>query len=125
MPTPRRFAAAPWPAWVASVFARVSGRALPICLVGHQQQRRADGVERAGVGLLKALDDAGDLGAAGDVLAEEDHPGRLAVLNQRDQAGGRVQARVAVDHPLARQLLGRQRRSRRRRRQPPGRGRPD
>ena len=53
----------------------------------------------------KLLDDARDLLLAGDVLPEEDHSGGFTVLDQRDQAGRRGQARVTVDHPLAGQLL--------------------
>ena len=50
----------------------------------------------------------GDLGQARDVVAEEDHPSDLAVLDQGQQPGRRLEAVIAEDHPLARHLLRRE-----------------
>ena len=69
------------------------------------------GVHRVGagpVGGLQLRDDAGDLRLAGDVLAEEDDAAGLAVPDQPQQPGGRVEPGVAVDHALAGQLPVRQ-----------------
>jgi hypothetical protein len=100
-------------------------------LVGHQQQRNAaHGIQRAGVGPVELGDHAGDLGAAGDVAAEEDDPADLAVPDPVQQRGRRLEPGVAVDHPLARHLRRRERgqgvRARRgRARGRPGHGRAD
>ncbi len=83
----------------------------PAFLVGHEQQRVVpQRVVRAGVGLVQFGDDPGELRRAGDVAAEEDHPGDLAGPDPAQQAGGRGEPVVAVDHPLAGQLRGRERR---------------
>src|SRR4030081_3208975 len=111
MPTPCRLWAAPVPApaaWRggrrrADLLLGEHWRArqaayLPALLVGHQQQRRAHRVTWAGVGRLERPDHRADLRQAGDVVTEEDDAGGVAVPDQLEQGGRRVEAAVAVDH---------------------------
>ena len=121
---PRRFCAALLPAFAAG--GRGVGRLadLPLgeqrraghpadqaaLLVGHQQQRRADRVQRAGVGLVELRDDLGDLRLRWTTfwLKKMTPPASPCLISRSSPAGG-VRPRVAVDHPLARHLLERER----------------
>jgi hypothetical protein len=77
---------------------------LPTLLVGHEQQPVRCGALRGGGPEL--LHHTADLAEARHVLAEEDHPGRLAGTDPGEQALRRREARVGVDDPLPGGLPG-------------------
>jgi hypothetical protein len=74
----------------------------PAFLVGHQQQRHLHRALRLRLPQLR--DHPGDLGLAGDVLAEEDDPGHLPVADVGEQARRRRQAGIGADDPLPGEL---------------------
>ena len=130
MPRPRRLFPAPVPALVASVAGSADW---PICFSessGAPGRRRTFPPSWSVIKSSGALTGFWGLAAAclsvwmtaricattGYVVGEENDPGRLAVTDQREQAGRWREALVAVDHPLARHLSRRQRGKRGRRR---------